>query len=362
MKIGIVTFTNTLDNYGQVFQYLAIQEFLKQRGHSVYLLRQGKPGFLYAVLRALKRLLKKEQPKIVNRTIYDDWLDTTKRLESAHPRHFESFRKKQCSLTYTDLPYLAKGVFDGVAVGSDQVWSGTTAWNYLAFFKGNTKKFTLAPSTGNQEFSIEAINKIRPWLNDFDFITVREESGIDLCKSAGYTKAKCVLDPTFLISNTIYTSFCEPFKLPTRKYILLYMLGAETNISVKDIYEFANNNDLDIVYVASQGRDDSYPKLYASVGQWLYAIQHAEYVITNSFHGMALSIIFHKQFVTLPIVGSTKKMNERIESIANRFELKNRFCNSSLDVLLTPIDYAKTDVAIENNKSVINELLVNIGF
>ena len=137
-------------------------------------------------------------------------------------------------------------------------------------------------------------------------------------------------------------------------------MGADIPISVSEIFEFAEKNNFDVKYVASQGRDDSFAKIYATVEEWLSLIANADYVITNSFHGSALSVIFHKQFVVFPIVGLLSSMNERIENIANIFALKDRIYSNQMNDLFNPIDWEKVDSVILKNKCLMKSLLKSL--
>jgi hypothetical protein len=42
MKIGILTFWNTPDNYGQMLQCFALQTYLREQGHDTFLVRTGR--------------------------------------------------------------------------------------------------------------------------------------------------------------------------------------------------------------------------------------------------------------------------------------------------------------------------------
>ena len=138
-------------------------------------------------------------------------------------------------------------------------------------------------------------------------------------------------------------------------------MGGEIGINVDEIYEFATAHNLDVKYVASQGRDDSFDKEWARVDEWLMLIKQASYVITNSFHGMCFSIIYRKNFVVMPIVGIMSSMNERIDDLANQMNLQNRIYSDSLDILFNDIDYHTANNVIEDNCNTVNKLFENIN-
>lgn len=371
-KIGVITFSNSTDNYGQILQFLAIQEYLKNRGHEVFLLRyQNKtPSLFRRFVSALFQVLtKSKQPqKVVIKgdeltDLYAQWTKCTERNNVLHPRYFEEFRNNKFvikNIVGFDDPQITE--LDSYAIGSDQIWSYVSKWNFLGFVPNDKVKFSIAPSTGNKSFTPEQISEATVLLSSFSFVTCREESGIDFCKRAGYEGAIKLLDPTFLVDKTIYEKFASKKEVADRPYIFVYLLGAICELDINDIDKFANENNLEVKYVASQGREDEHEKIWATIPDWLALLRDSKYVITNSFHGMALSIIFQKQFLVLPVIGITKFMNERIESLAASFSLQNRIYSNNLDEVLLPIDYTCANDVIASNIEILDGNLSKINY
>lgn len=369
-KIGIITFSDTTDNYGQVLQYLAVHEYLKQRGHEPFLLRyQVKKGPI--IRRALSRIYHtvvnptKRTPMIKSELmeLYDRWAGWSVRNEILHPRHFEEFRKHFFNIkTIVGLGDCQIQDLDAYAIGSDQIWSYVSEWNFLGFVPKGRPRFSIAPSTGNTSFTSEQIQYASIMLKDFSFVTCREDSGLEFCKKAGYENAVKLLDPTFLINKDTYDGYVKNLKKKVKPYIFVYLLGAECDVSIDRIFEFAKKNDLEVRYVASQGREDSCEKQWATVPEWMSLMKDASYVITNSFHGMALSIVYQKQFLVLPVTGVTKFMNERITSLAETFMLKDRIYNGFLEEIFTDVDYSMANRIITVNKDILNRKMSEINF
>ena len=359
-KSGVVTFSNTIDNYGQVLQYLAIQEYLKTRGHEVSLLRiDNHIGFIRRVVRKIKQLRNKKSVKKV-KTTYDLWSESSERNEKLHPRFFEDFRQRYFNISYLKLPKY-NNVFDALVVGSDQIWSGLSSWGYLNFARYGEVKFTIAPSIGKFVPDENRITTLKSWLADYSFITCREQSAVDMCKKAGREDAQLVLDPTFLISPGIYLKYASKSK-PGKEYIFLYLLGADIQPNVSDIYKFAEEEGLEVKYVASQGREDEYPKEWATISEWLTLLSNAKYVFTNSFHGMALSCIFQKQFLVFPIVGEMQGMNERIFNIAHAFHCEDRIYRGDIESVKNNVETDIIKKQIASNRMKMCELLNSINY
>lgn len=360
-KIGVITFSNTLDNYGQVLQYISIQEYLKTRGHQVSLIRHYYSSNVFKrLVRKIMRLFRQNQSTVKARTTFDKWAECTKKYEALHPRHFEEFREKYCNIYNLRLPSYRRN-FDAFVVGSDQIWSSTSPFCFLNFAKYGEVKFSIAPSIGKMKVDNRVVSTIKDWLVDFKFITCREQSAVDMCRKAGREDAHLVLDPTFLIPKEAYLAYTSP-GIMKDDYVFIYMLGADVSIDLSQIYEFAEKENLKVKYVASQGREDNYPKEWATIPEWISLLSNAKYVFTNSFHGMALSCIFKKQFLVFPIVGEMKGMNERIFNISKEFNCEDRIYGNSLYEVKNPINYDFIQLKIDANKEVIAQLLSTINY
>ena len=368
-KIGVITFSDTTDNYGQVLQYLAIHEYLKQRGHEPFLLRykSKKSPIIRRILSKIYHAVIKPTKKAPVRKselmeLYDRWTEWSKRNNNLHPRHFEEFRSKFFKLK-TIVGFDDKQIqeFDAYAIGSDQIWSYVGEWNFLGFVPKGLHRFAIAPSTGNKSFSTEQIHDASVMLKEFSFVTCREDSGLEFCKKAGYENAIKLLDPTFLIEKDKYNNYTLNNET-SEPYIFVYLLGAECEVSIDRIYEFAQKHNLRVKYVASQGREDSYEKIWATVPEWITLMKDASYIITNSYHGMALSIIYQKQFLVLPLTGITSFMNERITSLASIVNLQDRMYKESLEELFLPINYHFSRMTIDNNLDTLNKKMSKINY
>ena len=367
-KICVITFANTTDNYGQVLQYLATQEYLKGRGHDSYLLRSKghRLTFLSRVVRKLKRRFFPPKPVALSERErkqmeeFGKWWTVAVEMEVKHPRHFEDFRKKEFNLLDAYLEDVQKYAFDAVAVGSDQTWGSSDDAYYLGWAPKEYTRFAIAPSVAHYQFSEDEIKRLRPDVQQFSFITVREQNGLTFCDRIGYKGANQILDPTFLLSSSGYDRFIPVCEQNQKPYLFLYLLGNEIGLDVKEIFEFAKSKGLEVKYVASQGRTDSFPKVYAEVGEWLGLLKNATYVITNSFHGMAFSVIYRKRFLTIPVVGIFEGMNVRIENIASQFKLSNRIYTGKLDEIENNIDWNEAERIISENKLLLDTLMTKV--
>ena len=348
MKIGIMTFWWSNDNYGQVLQCYALQKYLMDLGHDVFLIRYNYNSDLYKSPKSpfYKKCLKAINPILLFRYFINKKKQLAIVIEGKkNDRQFENFRKRYINSsenyynTFLELKN-SPPVADIYIVGSDQVWN----WKYLDaprsvsyrpmfldFGAERIKRIAYAASWGVSEIPDELKNKIKPLLSKFNYIGVRELIGIDLCKQCGRSDAEWVCDPTLLITSDVYRKLYNENEIrkPKEKYLLLYMLNNDTDFSIQYVYDFAYKKGLRVIYITGNGVIDQREKFFATIPEWLYLVDNAEYIITNSFHCCVFSTIFHKQFGAIPLSGLQVGMNSRFESLFELIGTGNRFISST---------------------------------
>ena len=179
-----------------------------------------------------------------------------------------------------------------------------------------------------------------------------------MCYELGIDKAIKILDPTLLHDLNFYNRYKS--ETISKDYIFAYLLSAKTEQNYEDIIKFAQKNGLDVKYVTGQGREDDFEKYNATIPEWLSLMNEAKYVITNSFHGMAFSIIYRKQFLVLPRIGELSQ-NERIYCLAHEMGLEERVYKCNLNELFRPIKYDKTEKILSDNRQKLNMLLEEVN-
>lgn len=361
MRIGILTYWDTQENYGQVLQSYALMKVLSEMGHDPVLIRTRRsPVRMPFYHRFLTLLQYVKSPGIILKR-----KKKVKKKEGIVDRKFNEFKDHYIKstenvYTYNDLLANIQQPFDVYIVGSDQVWGGLSPMMYLQFVANGETKISYAASFGgyrprdNYEWKM-----LKDYLKSFNLITVRESDGVNLCNDLRLT-SYLVPDPTLLLKSDDYTMVSKKADTKNRsnKYILLYLLGNSMDFDVADVYNFAYKNNLDVIYIASQGRIDGYEKKYPSIEEWLALYCNASFVITNSYHGTIFSLLYNKQFLTIPLSGSFSRMNRRIYDLLNIYHLEERVYSNNLDILFSPIDYSKFEEIREANARNATELLV----
>ena len=372
MKIGIVTFWWSENNYGQILQCYALQEYLRDAGHDAYLIRYdpGRDGTRYL----LSRFMMVFNPvKLFAFIRIKARYFLTKREQMMYNRKFEYFRSKHMSYSekvYFSFKELKKDPpeADVYIVGSDQVWSIPASSSiqvyFLNFGDRNIKRISYAASFGTDEPVDGFVQKITPLLRNFNFVSVREKSGLAICKKCGIDNAEWVPDPTILLDINKYRELYmnEQIRKPGKPYCFLYYLGNQCDFSIQNIYDWASQRGLEVVYVTGNSQHDNFEKNYATIPEWIYLLEYAEYVITNSYHCAIFSILFQKQFAVIPLTRKDTSKNTRLDSLFELFEMNSRYIDIGFSVIDELIDWRRVSDGIENLKqicklnSVIHEL------
>lgn len=380
MKIGIITFWEAKDNYGQILQCYALQEFLKKHGHDPFVIRYNpvddwnvnktttvaEPQKKSFIRRAFKIFNPKKVYRFLEcriRNFRRQFLENKLRKEvENHPRHFEDFRNRHYAyseLRYNSYEELSKKFpsADAYITGSDQVWNPNiypeVALNaYFLNFGDNVKRLSYAASWGIKTIDEKYKTTLTELLKNFDYISVREVNGIDLCKECGRDDAEWVPDPTMLLEKEDYEKISSEaediLKDIKRPFIFSYFLNHTTDFRFSDLKKFARKNSLQIYHCTGNGTLDNLKKVYPNVSEWLYLIKNADYVFTNSFHCCVFSIIFRKKFMAFPVKGISAGMNERIISLFKRYNIESRFYEGDYSRVKKDYEPKPLEINLEN--------------
>lgn len=331
MKVGVITFSESKDNYGQLLQCYAMQEYLRLRGHEPFLIRYHdtpiadntsfKPRKIFTYLCKFPKYLKwyiDRRRTLKHNTAYESTADFAK-------RDFSGFLSRHISCTpifnareIHDNPPVA----DAYICGSDQIWAGDDAY-YLSFAPESSVKIAYAPSLGGlSSFSEDQEQRMRLLINRLDRVGMREQSGVDTCHRLRRTDAVKVVDPTLLLNSDDYLRIAVKPSQP-KPYALIYLLGNPIDVDIQKIFDECKRRGLDTVYIASQGRSDKMPKSDPTIEEWLGLMAEASLIITNSFHCTVFALHFHRNFITIPLSGGFGRMNTRIEELLGECGLGN---------------------------------------
>lgn len=362
--VGIITL-HRVTNYGSVLQAYALQEKIKELGYDASII-DYKPARVKMInmLKGLKyknNILKKS---LIVRTIvrlimlpsYVIRFKTFNKFVSKYLNLSRSSYIEECDF-FDNIPN-----YDIYCTGSDQVWN--SEWNgkidkplFLNFTPNESKKISYAASFGKVKLDDWEVDETRKLLLRYNAISVRELSGLDILKKLNISNVKCVLDPTLLLDGNNWRSLSSN-KFKNEDYILVYNLNRNKKIHDYAI-KLSKRTGYKIKYITYQ-LHDFYKKghMYCntSVENYLSLIDNAKFIVTDSFHGVAFSINFNKNFIVI----YPNKFSSRLESILKITNLKNRVVNDKNDDdLLKNIDYTTVNYIINQKREESIKWLIN---
>lgn len=355
MRIGILTL-NLNYNYGGILQAYALISVLKTMGHEPLLIQRKKNS-------KLSRRIINLISFIFNRRTY--WFEglLSRKTYSFINKYIPN---KTSHLTQEELMDVCNEYkLDAIIVGSDQVWrrwGGKLRKTYfLDFCNGskNLKRIGYGVSFGVDcwEYIDKETRYIKNQLSNFDAMSVREKSGIELINKYLGMNAEQVLDPTLLLKINDYDEILRNLCMETEpNYMATYILD-DTEEKKDIIGDFAFKLNLRQSRLGAIKEARMFNLLFFTseciwprVEQWLYMIKKAQFVITDSFHGMVFSIIFHKPFAVL---NNDHRGAARIVSLLEMFGLMDRIVREKEDVnkvIGKKIDWDKIDEVIDDKR------------
>ena len=373
MKIGILTHPLRF-NYGGLLQNYALQQVLKRLGHDVYTIdvHQDKSS-IYRLLSFIKRnilyvLGKKNIP-----THY--YVNITRRQFLKISENLQPFIASHINTTeyissYKDLHKTKKYNFDAYVVGSDQVWLKLFApITFLDFIeKSKILKIAYAASFGNSDWSYgtQLTEKCKRLAKLFDGISVRESSAIQLCKKYLDVDATLVLDPTLLLTQDNYNELCSDVARTNENIIMKYILD---NTALKESISNTLSKQLGLTIKEVKPKEKELKScvniedmVIPPISEWIAGFRDADFVVTDSFHGMVFSIIYNKQFI---VIGNYKRGIDRFTSLLSMLNLMDRLVTEDIDMdgylsKISNIDYNKVNDIIEKNRIKSKEFLLRM--
>lgn len=344
MKIVILTLP-LYTNYGGILQCYALQTVLERMGHEVRVLSKPQYGRSYYIIYPLAIC-----KRIIKRYVFGKKVNIWLAPHEIVGQHIDRFIKRyirqyKCRHWNSELAHR----LDAIVVGSDQVWRPEyyqpIEQAFLSFLKDvHIKRVAYAASFGvdDCEYTREQLNICSPLLKKFDAVSVRETSGVNLCRNYFGVEAVQMLDPTLLLSADDYRTLVRKARTkPSKGNMLVYILD-KTPEKVSLVEKIAKDKGLIPFWLDSPDEHTvDLPlekQIKMPVEQWLRSFDDADFVFTDSFHGCIFSIIFCKQFLAL---GNQERGLSRFHSLLNLFSLNDRLIISSDDYFpnLSMIDF-----------------------
>lgn len=218
--------------------------------------------------------------------------------------------------------------FDAFVCGSDQIWRDPNiGFYYLDFVPQNKRKIAYAPSFGQVRYSEEERKIIRNRVERLDVLSAREKDGADFLTELTGRSVPTVLDPTLLLDREFWRSVALPPKRPVPKRFILLFTVQNTIPCFRIAEEVRRRFRLPLVAVDMARRLVWRPFLndYFEAGpeEFLWLVDHSDFVVTTSFHGTVFALNFDKPFLTVCQKGD-RNVNARLISLAEKLGVQNR--------------------------------------
>lgn len=335
-KIGLVTFFDS--NYGSSLQCFATKTFLESLDVKCDVLYKPEP---HTKWNQLKQKIKNYTQMLLHPSFF------RYKLECRRKRGFwcknpteqtrmlmDSFIKERIQLRIVTNSELKnkkwQQQYDYFITGSDQVWNIDVVDNDFFFltFAPKKKRIALATSFGISEVPSYNERKFKSLINGFDFISVREETGVDIVRKYCLSHVVRIADPTLIYSDDEWRGFIKEKDYFAKKYILVHFLNKPNNIALESIMWLSEQLNIDIIAIGYNY--DSFKSIKRFVFmdgdplKYVSLIDGAEYILTDSFHSTLFSINLDKKFYTFHRQYLFRPQPSRITDLLKRYNLNDR--------------------------------------
>lgn len=356
-KVAMITILD-ITNFGTYLQVLALGKTLEAKGFNVEVIKYIRPRHTW------KKFMKSRLSKNILKVLYNFFLNVPLILLLRRKNHLFIRKYLLVSKKYTSYEALKNNppIADIYLTGSDQVWNsyynqGLDRSYYLDFAPAGKDRIAYAASIGMDDFPENEKKTTKELLDQYKFISVREQHAKQILENLELRNIEVVLDPTLLLTKTDWLKLIDISVFKKKEpYLLAYSVeGKSENELIKEISQkIAQDKKLSIYCVSFEGRlhglkfgkkrfTRTTPPLFLS----LFA--QADFTVVSSFHGTAFSINMNKDFITV----SPPKFNSRIDNLLNICGLQDRkisninsFSNKSLDT----INYLKVNKILANER------------
>lgn len=379
MKIGILT-QPLHANYGGLLQNYALQQVLLRAGHEVETIdwTPSNKSLRNRLSRIKWTILSFLFPNKFHKLRYQPTEEERKVIQQ-HTNHFIStyIHHTKTILFKDGFSQQAKvGNYDAYVVGSDQCWrpryNSFLSAMFLDFIQDKqVKRIAYAASFGTDqwEFTQEITSTCAPLAQKFDFVSVREDSGVKLCKEHLGVEAVHVLDPTMLLTKEDYINLIKAEKETQSSGTLFnYILDPDAK-KTAFINKVAKEKGLTTFQVLPKCQAETRTKddvknriedcIFPGVTSWLRAFMDAEMTVVDSFHGMVFSIIFNKPFW---VIANVNRGMSRFTSLLKIFHLEDRLLDAKqlqeVDIN-RPVNWSSVNAILQQKSNECIKLLLS---
>ena len=358
-NVAIVTIWDE-KNYGNRLQNYATQQILISFGCNPISIKNSPPPKKRKAVIELLNFPK----RILRKILYRDSIEERKRLFNKRKMNFKSWNDKYIAFSSfvikeEDIFSSSLQSYDYFVVGSDQVWNPyfrrCFSLDFLTFAP-KSRRVAYAASFGLPELPESVSQFYKERLEEFNTISVREESGAKIVHHLIGKDVPVLMNPTLMLTEDDWRSIAIFPNIPKQPLLVTYFLGNQDD----SICSFISHHPiLDSYQRIDLNSYQDKERFTIDPSEFLGYLCSADVVITDSFHGVIFSIIFRKPFVVLERQSNGFSMNTRIETLLKMFKLEDRFITKSgvFTADLLNIDFSYVESVIESEKAKAIEFL-----
>lgn len=339
-------------NYGGMLQACATVALMEELGIEYELIQYQKKRTFLEKINSIPRLLNgvllndkyEAMVKKIGEKMHPDFaVKNLERIEAFKTFNQTHFTK--LSPVFVGFAALCEGAkrYDAVLTGSDQLWSPAglpTNYYNLQFVPQEIRKVSWASSFGVSEIPWYQKKRTKDYLQRIEYISMRENRGAQIVEELTGKKVPVLLDPVFAFGKDEWNSLIPRRTVEWDDYIFCYFLGnnpahraAARKLADETGRKIVTLRHLDQYVSADETFGDAAPYDVAP-DRFLDILRNASAVCTDSFHGMAFSVIFEKQFVIFDRYGEGARhsKNSRIDSLCTNLGLSDRRFTNEADI------------------------------
>ena len=380
-KVGLVTYCE--GNFGSVLQCYATQSLLQKKGVACELLRRRETSVwgrlrMRAEFRCNRAMKYLRYP--AHREAFDGMVallsgGTAPRMNGASAEKTGRFVAEHISVrdvSYGRIKKEAKtDAYAAFFSGSDQIWSATwfvrNPWWFLRFApKG--KRVAWCPSFGGREVAVYNVSDYAKYIGEYAYLSTREESGAAIIKQLTGRRAEALSDPVVMLDRNEWSRLGQTREKEAQPYVLLFFLDrpSDTALAMMKRVQEATGKRL-LVFAYEHEAFGDIPVRSGDPADFVSLVEHADFVLTDSFHACMFSTIFGTPFFIFNRNSSALEQSERVFNHVTTYGLESRCVVEERD--LTEQDFvinrAQIDAVIEQNRdrmhAYLDRALMGVG-
>lgn len=316
-KVGILTFQDS-SNFGSALQTYGLWKKVKELGY--------EPEIIDYICEKIQKNELPEKIKWKNLKNIKKNITTLLFSKFYFIKHDNLYRFLKENAVITDQKYYTSNIkdtnikYDQFLVGSDIVWSPSLTEDYsyfLNFVVEEKKKISFASSVGNALTTLEK-EKIKPLINRFQTVTVREIQSKEWIEELYHNDVKVVCDPTMLLKREEWEKFAGK-RIISEKYVLVYF-NSKNNKCLNDAIQYAKKNHLKVYYINYGIKKANFKTIRPeTIEDFLSLMLYAEHIFTASYHGLLFSLYFNR-----PVLFYNRAHKSRMISLSKILEIEDK--------------------------------------